>query len=151
MRSLNPNECLQFTEHSGAVVNALRAESQFFISEESLRQVIQALEEKKSGLDGECQIQLEVVLQALDKGHSLIDIVAQATAQVEGYILTYFLGLSNGNKVRTASILGLDAKVLCRKLHKYGIQTYSSSPMTVYLQEPLGCLSGECKVMRDRL
>lgn len=132
-------------------MSALRVESQFFISEESLRQVIQALEEKKNRLDGELQIQLEVALQALDNGYSLIEIMAQVTAQVEGYILTHFLGLSNGNKARTASILGLDAKMLCRKLHKYGIQTYSSSPMTFHLQEPLGYLSGECKVMRDRL
>jgi DNA-binding NtrC family response regulator len=113
-------------------VSALKAESQFFISEESLRQAIQALEEKKSRLDGKLQIQLEVALQALDNGYSLIEIVEQATAQVERYILMHFLGLSNGNKVHTASILGLDAKVLYRKLHKYSIQTYSSSHMTFH-------------------
>jgi DNA-binding protein Fis len=131
-RSLNPNEYLRSTEHSGAGVSALRAESQFFISEESLRQAVQALEEKKSGLDRNLQIQLEVALQALDNGYSLSEIVAQATAQVERFILTHFLGLSNGNKARTANILGLDAKVFCRKLHKYGIQTYSSSQMTFH-------------------
>jgi DNA-binding protein Fis len=123
MRPLNQNECLRPTEHSGAVVSAWRVESQFFISKGSLRQMIQALEEKKSRLDGELQIQLDVALQALDNGYSLIEIVAQATAQVEEYILTHVIGSTNGNKAQVAKILQIDHRTLNRKLHKYTIKT----------------------------
>lgn len=85
--------------------------------------MIQALEEKKSRLDGELQIQLDVALQALDNGYSLIEIVAQATAQVEEYILTHVIGSTNGNKAQVAKILQIDHRTLNRKLHKYTIKT----------------------------
>lgn len=103
-------------------MNAKRVERQPFISEGVLRQMIKALEGKKHTLDGELQIQLEVALRALDNGYSLIEIVAQATAQVEEYVLVHVLGFTNGNKARAARILQIDYKTLYRKLHKYTIK-----------------------------
>jgi DNA-binding protein Fis len=97
-------------------------EHQPFISERALHQVMQALEGKKRMLAGNPQIQLGVALQALDNGYSLSEIVEQATAQVEAYILARILDLANGSKTRAARMLRIDYKTLYRKLYKYTIK-----------------------------
>lgn len=103
-------------------MRASRLDSQPVISERSLEEVVQLLVGKRSTLEEEPEIRFEVALQALDNGCSLLEIVAQAAAQVEGYILLHVLGFTNGNKVRAAKILQIDYKTLYRKLHKYLIE-----------------------------
>ena len=67
----------------------------------------------------EAEVRLEAALQALQDGHSFVDIMQTAVWQLEKGVIEQILRSTQGNKAETARILKVDYKTLYRKIHRY--------------------------------
>ncbi len=67
----------------------------------------------------EADVRLEVALQALQDGHSFVDIMQTAVWQLEKGVIERVLRSTQGNKAETARILKVDYKTLYRKIQRY--------------------------------
>jgi DNA-binding NtrC family response regulator len=102
-------------------MQTMGAEEQSFIKAEALVEFLQALKGDKCMLEVVKGLQVDVALQALDKGISLAEILGQAISQLEKHLITRALESTNGNKAQAARLLKIDYKTLYRKMHKYVI------------------------------
>ena len=67
----------------------------------------------------EAGIRLDMALQALQAGHSFVDIIQTAVWQLEKGVIDQVLRFTNGNKSEAARILKVDYKTLYRKMDRY--------------------------------
>lgn len=98
-----------------------KSDGQFLIETSAIDGLIKAIEGKAHELKVERVIQVEVALQALNNGLSLIDVVKRALCQLEKSIISHVLAASEGNRLQTAKVLKIDDETLSRYLQKYGL------------------------------
>ena len=92
---------------------------QNFVALPSTEELLRLFERRQ--LEGrlKAEVRLEVALQALQDGHSFVDIMQTAVWQLEKGMIEQVLHLTQGNKAETARILKVDYKTLYRKINRY--------------------------------
>jgi DNA-binding protein Fis len=97
------------------------SDSQHFVDTSALLGLINALQETQQPLEITCVIRLEVILEAINNGATLSQIVQNIIRNLEKYMIDYILKSTNGNKLYTAKLLNINRKTLYRKLKKYSL------------------------------
>ncbi len=97
------------------------SDSQHFVDTSALGGLINALQETLQPLEIARAIRLEVILEAINNGVTLSQIVQNVISQLEKYMIDHVLQSTNGNKLYTAYFLKINRKTLYRKLKKYSL------------------------------
>ena len=97
------------------------SDSQHFVDTSALGGLINALQETLRPLEIARAIRLEVILEAINNGDTLGQIVQTVISQLEKYMIDHVLQSTNGNKLDTACFLKINRKTLYRKLKKYSL------------------------------
>jgi len=97
------------------------SDSQHFVDTSALGGLINALQETSQPLEITRAIRLEVILEAINNGVALSQIVQNVTSQLEKYMIDHVLQSTNRNKLDTTCLLKINRKTLYRKLKKYSL------------------------------
>ena len=97
------------------------SDSQHFVDTSALGCLINALQETLQPLEIARAIRLEVILESINNGVTLSQIVQNVISQLEKYMIDHVLRSTNGNKLYTAYFLKINRKTLYRKLKKYSL------------------------------
>jgi len=97
------------------------SDSQHFVDTSTLGGLINALQETPQPLEIARAIRLEDILEAINNGVTLCQIVQTVISQLEKYMIDHVLQSTNGNKLDTACFLKINRKTLYRKLKKYSL------------------------------
>ncbi len=97
------------------------SDSQHFVDTSALGGLINASQETLQPLEIARAIRLEVILEAINNGVTLSQIVQNVISQLEKYMIDHILQSTNGNKLYTACFLKINRKTLYRKLKKYSL------------------------------
>lgn len=97
------------------------SDSQRFVDTSALGGLINALQETPQPLEITRAIRLEVILEAINNGVALSQIVQNVTSQLEKYLIAHVLQSTNRNKLDTTYLLKINRKTLYRKLKKYSL------------------------------
>ena len=89
-------------------------DSQHFVDTSALGGLINALQETLQPLEIARAIRLEVILEAINSGVTLSQIVRNVVSQLEKYMIDYVLHSTNSNKLYTALLLKINRKTLYR-------------------------------------
>ena len=92
---------------------------QNFIELPATEELLRILTRRRHDAKLEAGIRLDVALQALQTGHSFVDIIQTAVWQLEKGVIDQVLRFTNGNKSEAARILKVDYKTLYRKMDRY--------------------------------
>ena len=112
-------------------------EAHNFIEAPAIEELLRILKGETAEIHLEANIRLDAALQALKDGLSLTEIVQEAVAQLEKYVIAKIIECTNGNKAETARILKVDYKTLYRKMYKY-FNTFSDFVPETALNEACG-------------
>ena len=119
------------------MVNLSAWEEHNFIEAPAIEELLRILKGETAEIHLEANIRLDAALQALKDGLSLTEIVQEAVAQLEKYVIAKIIECTNGNKAETARILKVDYKTLYRKMYKY-FNTFSDFVPETALNEACG-------------
>ena len=97
------------------------SDSQHFVDTSALGGLINALQETLQPLEIARAIRLEVILEAINNGDTISQIVQNVISQLEKYMIDHALQSTNGNKFDTTYFLEINRKTLYRKLKKYSL------------------------------
>jgi len=97
------------------------SDSQHFVDTSALGGLINASQETLQPLEIARAIRLEVILESINNGVTLSQIVQNVISQLEKYMIDHILQSTNGNKLYTACFLKINRKTLYRKLKKYSL------------------------------
>jgi DNA-binding NtrC family response regulator len=104
---------------SGIIVNLSIHCRQNYVGLPEIEELLRIFKRGRHEVQLEVDVRLEVALQALEDGHTYVEIMQTAVWQLEKGVIEQVLRFTNGNKSETARILKVDYKTLYRKIHRY--------------------------------